>query len=313
MVGYDKTIEMITAIVDRYNEMFPDIFKSLNNFEKNLLSIKPRHVFSKQDCQIVMKQSKMPSLSEERRSIISECILLLYNWYKSKVIYHIEEEVIEEKVCIDNDKIKLFPYSGVYLDLNFYSLNYEGCFITVTREQQEISLQRYVLIGFVEYNKKVDDYGIEPFMLEVRDGITVQEAFMSCYSNNTFLLDNVKRNVLASIVTISNLYSVIDTINEKKEMRIPSGIRRKVVSKTLSVNDSEDFKVTRELKFRYDLTSSNNIGSPKSPHMRRAHNRHYPIKDENGTIIGEKVITINEMRIHAEDENTIVIKVLPDR
>ena len=58
--------------------------------------------------------------------------------------------------------------------------------------------------------------------------------------------------------------------------------------------------------------NSAGIGSKKSSHVRRTHNRHYAIKDESGNIIGEKVITIKEMRIHAEEENVITLKVLND-
>ena len=65
--------------------------------------------------------------------------------------------------------------------------------------------------------------------------------------------------------------------------------------------------MTHESKYKYKTRNSAGIGSKKSPHVRRTHNRHYAIKDESGNIIGEKVITIKEMRIHAEDENLITL------
>ena len=70
--------------------------------------------------------------------------------------------------------------------------------------------------------------------------------------------------------------------------------------------------MTKESKHRYENRKSGEKGSKKSPHVRRTHNRHYVIKDELGNIIGEKVITIKEMKIHAEEENVITVKVLPD-
>ena len=85
--------------------------------------------------------------------MISECLLLLYNWYKSKIIYSIEQEATEIDMEIDGERVKLFPYSGVYLDLEFYSLEYVGCFVSVIKERKETFLQKYILLGFVEYDK----------------------------------------------------------------------------------------------------------------------------------------------------------------
>ena len=138
MVGYYKTIEIIENIVERYNDMIPDIFKKLNSYEKELQTTHKRHVFCKQDCLNVMKQNRLPLLDKRRLDVVSEAFLLLYNWYKAKIIYHIEEEAINQNISIDREKLKLFPYSGIYLDLNFYTLGYEGCFVSLTKEKRSI-------------------------------------------------------------------------------------------------------------------------------------------------------------------------------
>ena len=79
-----------------------------------------------------------------------------------------------------------------------------GCFISVIREKKDISLQRYILLGFVEYNKETNRYGIEPFMLEVKDGISVQEAFFQWLQESMSPCRNLERNIEASNWVMSN-------------------------------------------------------------------------------------------------------------
>ena len=169
----------------------------------------------------------------------------MYNWYKSKIIYHIEEETINQNISIDKEKLKLFPYSGIYLDLEFYSLGYEGCFVFYhKKKKKEYSLRRYIMIGFVEKNEKTDYYGIEPFMLEIQDGISVKDAFMNWYVDNPFPYEYVERNIIASMLVISNLYSIIDTINRKNENIQQPKIKRK--------SHSENFSTKRETRIPYN-------------------------------------------------------------
>lgn len=312
MRGYEETISIISDIMERYNEMMPNIFQKLNIYEKELLEKCPRHTFSKDDCRNVMKQYNIPALTENRLGLISECLLLLYNWYKSKIIYSIEQEVAETNIKIEREKLKLFPHSGVYLDLEFYSLKYLGCFISVIREKKEFSLQRYILLGFIEYNEEVDMYGIEPFMLEAKDGISVQDAFLQWLQDSMSSCQNIERNIEASNWVMSNLYTLINKINSEKELKQSASVKRKVTSQTLMSFGSDEYKLTKESKYKYETRKSGGKGSKKSPHVRRTHNRHYAIKDERGNIIGEKVITIKEMRIHAEEENVITVKILSD-
>ena len=312
MRGYEETIGIISDIMQRYDEIMPNVFRRLNIYEKQLLEEHPRHIFSKEDCRNIMKQYNMPVLTENRLGLISECLLLLYNWYKSKIIYCIEQEATETDINIDREKIKLFPYSGIYLDLEFYSLKYLGCFISVIREKKDISLQRYILLGFVEYNKETNRYGIEPFMLEVKDGISVQEAFFQWLQESMSPCRNLERNIEASNWVMSNLYTLIDKVNSEKELKQTTSVRRKITTQTLESSNTDGYRLTHESKYKYKTRNSAGIGSKKSPHVRRTHNRHYAIKDESGNIIGEKVITIKEMRIHAEEENVITKKVLND-
>ncbi len=312
MRGYEETIGIISDIMERYDEMMPDIFRKLNIYEKQLLEEHPRHTFSKYDCRNMMKQYNMPALTENRLGLISECLLLLYNWYKSKIIYSIEIEAAETNVKIEREKVKLFPYSGIYLDLEFYSLEYLGCFISVIREKKEFSLQRYILLGFIEYNEEFDMYGIEPFMLELKDGISVQDAFLQWLQDSMSPCQNIERNIEASNWAMSNLYALINKINSEKELKKTTSVKRKITSQTLVSSGSDGYRLTKESKHRYENRKSGEKGSKKSPHVRRTHNRHYVIKDELGNIIGEKVITIKEMKIHAEEENVITVKVLPD-
>lgn len=110
MRGYEKTMEIISDIMERYDEMMPDIFQKLNIYEKQLIKEKPRHTFSKSDCRYVMKRCNIPMLGENRFDLISECLLLLYNWYKSKIIYSIEQEATNTNIKMDREKVKLFPY-----------------------------------------------------------------------------------------------------------------------------------------------------------------------------------------------------------
>ncbi len=313
MLEHDKTIEVIMSILKRYNLMMPDIFKKLNAYEKELAILKPRHTFSKQDCRYIMEQSDVTPMIKNRFDIISEVLLLLYNWYKSKQIYHIEDEMsYKDDVYIDREKLKLFPYSGIYLNLEFYSLEYVGCFITMTREPKGSALRRYIVIGFVEYDKKINDYTIEPFMIEVQDGIKVEDAFMKWYNDNPFPAKYIKRNLIASFIAVANLYLIIDVNNKDKEVR-KSSIKRKITEKVLSADMEDDsdrsYRISNESKYKYESASmTKGTGSPKAPHMRRTHPRHLKIKDDEGNIIGEKTITIKEMKIHPEQENNITIR-----
>lgn len=263
--GYEETIEIISDIMERYNEMMPDIFRKLNAYEKELLSDRPRHIFSKVDCRNVMKQYKIPMevSTENRLNIISECLLLLYNWYKSKIIYSVEQEAKKVNTKIDREKVKLFPYSGIYLDLEFYSLKYLGCFLTIIREKKGISLQKYILLGFIEYNREVKMYSIEPFLLEVRDGITIEDAFEQYFKDTMEPCYNVERNIDASIWAVSNLYQIIDTVNLKKELKQTASVKREVVSQTIVSTKEGEFRVSKESKYKYLSNKNGANGSKK--------------------------------------------------
>ena len=311
MRDYQDTIQIISGIMGRYDEMMPGIFNEMNKYEKQMLLQHPRHVFSKKDCRSIMEQYEIPILTENRLEVISECLLLLYNWYKSKIIYSIEQEATEIDMEIDGERVKLFPYSGVYLDWEFYFLEYVGCFVSVIKERKETFLQKYILLGFVEYDKDHKLYGIEPFMLEAVDGMSIQGAFLQWQQDSASICYNIERNIKAAHWVMSNLYRIIDRINNEKEFKTTS-VKRKVTSRTLVASDSDEYRLTKESKYKYELKKGMGSGSKKSPHVRRRHNRHYPIKDEYGNVIGEKVITIKEMKIHPEQENMVTVKILPD-
>lgn len=108
------------------------------------------------------------------------------------------------------------------------------------------------------------------------------------------------------------LTTLINKINSEKELKQTTSVKRKITTQTLVSSGSDEYRLTKESKYKYETRKSVGKGSKKAPHVRRTHNRHYAIKDELGNIIGEKVITIKEMRIHAEEENVITVKVLPD-
>lgn len=73
MRGYEETIGIISDIMQRYDEIMPNVFRRLNIYEKQLLEEHPRHIFSKEDCRNIMKQYNMPVLTENRLGLISEC------------------------------------------------------------------------------------------------------------------------------------------------------------------------------------------------------------------------------------------------
>lgn len=106
-------------------------------------------------------------------------------------------------------------------------------------------------------------------------------------------------------------YNIIDSSNAEKEIKHSSGVKRKITTRTLSadIDDNTTYRITHESKYKYEPNSINKgTGSPKAPHTRRTHNRHLSIKDTEDNIIGEKVITIREMKIHAEQENNITVR-----
>lgn len=317
MEGYKKTIKLINNIFDRYESMMPGVFKELNKLEKSILAERPKHLFSKADAlQIMEKYSTTKILSIPRKDTISECLVLLYNWYKTKIIYSVEQEAGENSfISIQMEKISRLPYSGIYLDLNFYKLGYYGCFISMVKEPKGSALQKFLLLGFVKYHSKTGLYGIEPFMLELKDGILVEDAFdawaTEILMSHMQICKDVDSAIAACEWAVNNLYAIIDRLDSPKELRQPSTtVKRNITSQTLTgKKNTSDFRLSKEAKYKYAKTGNGN-GSQKAPHVRRAHHRHLPIKDELGNVIGEKVITIREMKIHAEKENIVTVKLI---
>ena len=66
------------------------------------------------------------------------------------------------------------------------------------------------MLGFIEYNKERNRYGIEPFMLELKDGISVQEARFQWLQESMYPCQNLERNIEASNWVMSNLYTMMD-------------------------------------------------------------------------------------------------------
>ena len=82
---------IIDKLINKFKNLIGvEIFNELFLYEQELHLERPRHLFSVEDCKTILKKY-LKNLPYSQRDVIleteSECLLLLYNWQKSKVIY----------------------------------------------------------------------------------------------------------------------------------------------------------------------------------------------------------------------------------
>lgn len=299
-----QPIEIVNSILNRYETTMPQIFKKLNDYEKTILENNPRHIFSLDDCINVIKQyNNYTKLSIDINSV-AMCTLSLYNWYKSKIIYLFDNTEYNNTEKMDRKLYDFFPYSCIYIDIRFDKLDYIGCFVTITKEKEDHSLRKYLVIAFVEYDYKKGIYTLEPYVLAIRDNISIEKAFMIGLKSDMLLPEYIDGNIFCSKIVISILYFIIDSINFKSKKNHTPTVKRNVHETKISIQNNSQYYISYSTKYVYENKQSDNIGTSKRPHARRSFERTLKIFDDNGNIIGYKKVPVTSTYVHKDKEIT---------
>lgn len=309
---------IIEKIITRFKNLIgSEIFNKLFLYEQELLRERPRHLLSVEDCKIVLSEyiTKFPAYRRESfLETESECLLLLYNWQKCKIIYrmsilqnaNISDEYINPKI------FNQFPYSGVYIDYNFRNSEYYGAFITYYKYTDSLHLQKRLLLGFVMYDANHDIWSIEPVFFDIKNTISVIDSITNTM-NYELGFNNKNAPYLREISNLSCIVvKFLSTIIEYYELE-PKIKRSHTYKKFSKYNNHYDVKVeisnTINLskdKIVYQKRKSNNStnkSTPKSPHPRRAHTREIAVKNEFGEIVGHRTIWISASYVHGDEMN----------
>lgn len=308
---------IIDKIITRFKNIIGlDVFEKLFLYEKNLRLKHPRHLLSVEDCKIILMEyiEKFPFY--QRESILeteSECLLLLYNWQKSKIIYHVNisqnNNIPDEYV--DSKIFNQFPYSGIYIDYNLRNTEYYGVFVTCYKNAEKLHLQKRLLFGFVMRDEEHDVWSIEPTFFDVKNNISVTETIKATMSKQ-FGCDKSQLGYLndvsnLSCITVKFISSIIEYYN------LEPMIKRPHTYKTFSKHNNEydvnvDISSTIKLNknkiiYQKRKGGSFNKSTPKSPHPRRAHERKIAVKNKTGEIVGHKTIWVSSSYIHGDEVN----------
>ena len=307
---------IINKIISRIQGIIGiDIFDKLFLYEQELLRERPRHLFSVEDCKVILKEYLTNLPYNQRNDILeteSECLLLLYNWQKSKIIYRMN--ILQNNTIADeyiNPKIfNKFPYPGIYIDYNLRNTEYYGIFVTYYKHAAEIHLQKRLLFGFVMYDANYDVWSIEPVFFDIKNNISVIDSIMSTMDYevgfNKKNASYLKELSNLSCIVVKFLSSIIEYY--ELEPKIKRSHKYKKFSKQSNEYDVK-VEISNIIKLRKDRivyqkrdsNNSNNKSSPKSPHPRRAHTREIAVKNESGEVVGHRTIWISSSYIHGEN------------
>lgn len=308
---------IINSIIKRYEDL-TGIFDNLFLYEQQLLHERPRHLFSVDDCMEVLNEYieyiSPIQRTETSLEILSECLLLLYNWQKCKIIYRmniLQNDTINDEYI--NPKVfNKFPYPGVYIDYNFINTEYNGVFVTYYKHVEEFHLQKRLLLGFVKYDANLEIWIIEPLFFDVKNNISIINSIHNTM-NEVVDVNKDKRNYFK---TLSNLSCIVvkflSTIIEYYELE-PKIKRSHTYKKFSKHNNEYDVKVeiSNTIKLSKDKIvyqkgntgNTNNKSTPKSPHPRRAHTKEIAVKNEFGEIVGHRTIWISASYVHGDEAN----------
>ncbi len=307
---------IINNIINHFKDL-TRIFDNLFLYEQQLLRERPRHLFSVEDCRTVLNEYieyfHPSQRTETMLEIESECLLLLYNWQKSKVIYRIN--IIQNGTISDeyiNPKIfNQFPYPGLYIDYHFRNTEYDGVFVTYYKHAEELHLQKRLLFGFVMYDANNGLWAIEPVFFEIKNNISVIDSIMNTMSD-VINFNNPKSVYMEALselscIVVKFLSSIIEYYNLEPKIKNPHTYKK--FSKhnneyDVKVEISNTINLSKD-RIIYQKRNSNsyNKSTPKSPHPRRAHTREIAVKNELGEIVGHRTIWISSSYIHGDEVN----------
>ena len=312
---YKYPVDIIQSLIDRYLNHFPDLFKKLLQYEKELLNIKPNHQFSISDCNNIVESygAEFYKFNPDIR-VVCQCVFSLYQWYKTKIIYNIDTNHKNTTVVLEKYKLKKIPYDSFFIYEKLYKNNIEGCFVSKCREKSAsgMSMVHCLLIAFVSHDSSKDYYTMDTFLLPLESNIPIKESMLSGLKMDGASEDDINYSMvyryseLANVI-INNIYNIIDNENREKiksknNESVQQTIHRKVKEIGVHIEKNGLYKVNYINKYSYHKKEESlNVGSPKSPHARKAHIRHYPIYDKNGNVTGTKEVSVKSTFIHKEN------------
>ena len=312
--NFKEPIKIIASIIEQFNKNYPNIFNALKKYEQTLLLNSKRHIFSIEDCKKVLLQIKDKNmhLDHIQLEIESECLLLVYNWSKTKIIFNIDKN-IEQKdtIFINNSILKNMPYNAFYINTFFKNIDFLGVFVTITKEKQKNSLSTYLLLGFLKYNNTIKNYSIEPAPIVLLNNESVIKSTIISMGEFGYPIYSENKNTKSFLQTLSFLnedviniiYKIVESYNAYKPTKNVSLIKRKVSEINFQLSQNNDYNITNINKYKYlpkDQVFSNS--SKKSPHFVRSHIRTYKYYDEYGNVIDEKTVKIKSYHTGKESD-----------
>lgn len=310
-----KPIEIINSIIERLETNFPDIFIKINDLEKSLHLSSPKHIPSIEDVKDVLLTTPNGKriMDDINLASESECLLAVYNWIKTKVIYNVSPKNNSTHNTIDKTiLVDMMMYDGYYINYSIKGLNeYIGAFVTFTKEKIDLSLRPYYLISYVYFDRKNSIYALGPVLISIKDNLSISEAFRNAMEdiesyNETFLavMNPVNKEIINIIYTIHQLYNI------KRIKHKSSSIARKVSEINCTVNKDKGYLLSYIPKYKYVNTNkTTGTGSPKAPHPVRSHIRRLRQYDDDGNFTGYREIKVSSYHTGREI-NKPTIKIL---
>lgn len=300
-----------------YGDLFESIFKSESNSNRKLSLSEFQHIASE-----YVKSNDMIVSGE-----IIECLYLIYNWYKYRLIYSIKNP--DKTISQFNDKVSSDIVSSKFFDTffieyDFANSKYVGAFVDISKSQ--------ISLGFVKKENKF--WNIEPIVLDLdyTAETDTHQAYVDYLSNSEYYSGYWKNqldrmllcNIIASKpeitsvagctlriirVTMQGYQNLSDNSNQthinivshkqdNKTKVIKSNIRKKqliIVETKISdtIND-------------YEVYPTNIAGTPKSPHPRREHIR--KIKDSSP--LGYHEVKVRSTIVHKDQYEKTTEKIV---
>lgn len=311
-----KPIEIINSVIERMDTDFPDIFIKINELEKSLHLSSPKHILSIEDVKDVLLTTPNGKriMDDTGLETESECLLAVYNWIKTKVIYNVSQNnkqiysTIKKEILVD-----MMMYDGYYINYSTKGINeYIGAFVTFTKEKIDLSLHPYYIIVYVYYDRKNTLYSCEPVMISIKNNYSISEAFLNAMDDIEIYSEKLRTKMsLANKEIINIIYTIHQSYNIKRIKHKSSSITRKVSEINCTVNKDRGYLLSYIPKYKYINTNkTSGTGSPKAPHPVRSHIRRLRKYDDDGNFTGYKEIPISSYHTGREI-NKPIIKILP--
>lgn len=248
---------------------------------------------------------------------IIECLYLIYNWYKYRIIYSIKNpdktiSCFNEKVSSDIVELKFFD--NFFIEYDFLNSVYVGAFVDISKTQ--------IMLGFIK--KEGAFWHIEPIVLDLdyNSETDVHSAYSHYLSNAEYYSDNWEDPLIKALLS-SVIASKPELINAATQtLRIIRAIAQGYQNLSDNVNHNrinpishKEHNKTNIVKYSikkkqlimietkssdivnsYDFYPTHLAGKPKSPHPRREHTRR--IKDSSP--IGFHEVKVKSTIVHKD-------------